>query len=157
MTKREVIDFLGKSKRSVENYIASGALARGYIDGPNGKTAIFDRAEVEAFKARAAEVWEPARKHESRNSALVVTPPDFTVAGPRVPAPSALHHFLADVLKAYPAAQPKPWLTLAEAVEYSGLPASWLLAQARERKLRAVNVGTGKRDFWRFNREALAK
>jgi hypothetical protein len=51
---------------------------------------------------------------------------------------------------------PKPWLTLAEAVEYSGLPRTWLVAQARAGAAFAIDVsGGGSRASWRFNRDAL--
>jgi len=54
--------------------------------------------------------------------------------------------------------QPKPWLTLAEAVEYSGLPAAFLLSRAHSKPVGfAVNVGQGTKAFWRFSREGLAK
>ena len=58
MSKPEVCAFLGKSKRSVETYIATGRLAVGYFHGPNGKTAIFKRADLEALKRTFEEVWE---------------------------------------------------------------------------------------------------
>ena len=64
---------------------------------------------------------------------------------------------LAAIAQAFPPPQPKPWLTLSEAEAYSGLPRAWLIAQARAGALRAVNVGHGAREFWRFNREGLAK
>jgi hypothetical protein len=50
----------------------------------------------------------------------------------------------------------RPWLTLAEASEWSGLPAAWLLAQARAGAPFALNVAHGSKAHWRFNREALA-
>ena len=66
---------------------------------------------------------------------------------------------IAEALRREPNAVPvlAPHLTLAQAVEYSGLPAAFLIAQARAGKVRAVNVGTGAREFWRFEREALAR
>lgn len=51
---------------------------------------------------------------------------------------------------------PKPWLTVDEAVEYSGLPRGYLLKRAREGWDAAVDVSTGgAHQFWRFNRAAL--
>lgn len=49
----------------------------------------------------------------------------------------------------------KPWLTLDEAVEYSGLPRAFLLAQAKAGNAFATNVGTDTSHRWRFNRDAL--
>ena len=58
----------------------------------------------------------------------------------------------------YPEKQPKPWLTLEEAAEYSGLPASWLRARAEDASIQAVNVGSGTiKKLWRFNRDGLSK
>jgi hypothetical protein len=56
-----------------------------------------------------------------------------------------------------PAPELPPWLSLQQAVEYSGLPATFLVERARSGGIRAVNVGQGSREFWRFHREALAK
>lgn len=69
----------------------------------------------------------------------------------------AFEHALRNALQPFVPAAPKPWLTLAEAVEYSGLPANYLVQQARADTIRAVNVGRGAREFWRFNREGLSK
>jgi hypothetical protein len=72
---------------------------------------------------------------------------------------------LAKLATLYPPT-PKPWLTLKEAAEFSGLPQSFLLEMALSGvdALRpgggaviAVNVGTLKQARWRFNREALAR
>jgi excisionase family DNA binding protein len=54
-------------------------------------------------------------------------------------------------------AEPTPWLTLKEAVAWSGLPASFLVLAAREGTIRAINVGTGAKQHWRFNRAGLVK
>lgn len=52
-------------------------------------------------------------------------------------------------------ADQKPWLTIEEAAEYSGLPLRFLRARAEAGTVHAVNVGTGKAKFWRFNRDGL--
>lgn len=50
----------------------------------------------------------------------------------------------------------RAWLTVDEAVEYSGLPRGYLLKRAREGWDAAVDVSTGgAHQFWRFNRAAL--
>lgn len=63
---------------------------------------------------------------------------------------------LAAAVRESPAAQPKPWLTLAEASEYSGLPKSFLVARAKGAGDGVLNVGI-KRPSYRFNRDALGK
>jgi hypothetical protein len=66
---------------------------------------------------------------------------------------------VAKALQGAPAPAPMltPHMTLAQAVEYSGMPASFLVAAARAGTIRAVNVGKGKREFWRFAKEAVPK
>jgi hypothetical protein len=153
LTKREVIEYLGKSKRTVETYISAGRLPVAYVNGPNGKQATFERGEVERFKREMAEPMVRAVVPAGSND---TAHPGSTAVGPLVRT-DALQHFLASVLQAYPAQRPKPWLTLAEAAEFSGLPQSYLLTQARAGSIRAVNVGTPKQQRWRFHRAGLAK
>lgn len=70
---------------------------------------------------------------------------------------NSLAAHLAVLSAAYPAPQQvKPWLTLEEAAEYSGLPSSYLQARYEAGTIHAVNVGTGQRKYLRFNRESLA-
>lgn len=156
MSKPEVCAFLGKSKRTIDSYIATGRLKVGYFNGPNGKTGIFQRADVEALKVeldtptyRAPVSLVPSHLREMVEKRAAITKalapaPDF----------AALAVAMRSALRVE---EPKPWLPLAEAAEYSGLPASYLLAQARAGKLRAINVGNGSKEFWRFHRGSLAK
>jgi hypothetical protein len=51
---------------------------------------------------------------------------------------------------------PKPWLTLDEAVMFSGLPKGWLMREARKGSPLALNVGSAKRASFRFSRELLS-
>jgi hypothetical protein len=75
------------------------------------------------------------------------------------PEPAPWTDLLAALARAFPAPAPvvRPWLTLREADAYSGLPAPYLLAQARAGAPFARNVGQGTRPRWRFNRDALCK
>lgn len=164
MSKREVCAFVGKSKRTIDSYIATGRLKVGYFHGPNGKTGIFRREDVEALKRDLeTPTYRPPVMRvlpappESSDAGFAVAGRGETAVGAHIPQASALQHFLAEVLRTHPVNRIRPWLTLAEAVEYSGLPASYLLAQARAGKARAINVGSGIREFWRFHRASLAK
>jgi hypothetical protein len=49
MSKPEVCEYLGKSKRTIETFVSRGRLGVSYFAGANGKTAQFRRAEVEAL------------------------------------------------------------------------------------------------------------
>lgn len=105
----------------------------------NGNPTALAVVQSSASRIRELEGW--AAKNESL---MVVQDRLIEVLSktPTLPAPAA------------PA--PKPWLTLEEAVEYSGLPRGYLLKRAREGWDAAVDVSTGgAHQFWRFNRAAL--
>jgi hypothetical protein len=168
MSKAEVCDYVGKSKRTIDSYIATGRLRVGYFNGPNGKTGIFQRADVEALKKdleaptyRA--VVPPAERERSRDgyqALQIVAPPAgaaLTQQQPAADAFTALAEHLAK-LAAYPARSPKPWLTLDEAVEWSGLTRGYLLYLTETDAVGVRDMGKHSRGGrWRFNREALAK
>jgi hypothetical protein len=168
MSKAEVCAYVGKSKRTIDSYTATGRLRVGYFNGPNGKTGIFQRADVEALKrdlesptyravvpAGSGGAAHPAGSNDTAH-------PDSMAVALRSGAVDPIAALAAHLARAFPFAlrQPeprKPWLTLPEAADYSGLPASYLLAQARAASIRAINVGTAKQQRWRFHRAALAK
>src|SRR5215471_20942044 len=137
LSKREVCAVLGKSKRSVETYVRSGRLPVAYVKGKNGNTAVFQRSAVEQFKKELAEDWR--------------TQPQFSK--PRLitdaPAPAGMkfHGAVAArierdrettaALARIAAALPQPvrtldtYVALDEAAKRSGLPKSYLMAQAK--------------------------
>ena len=157
MTKAEVQEFLGKSKRSVETYVSDGRLPAKYFNGPNGKTAIFERADVEAFKRSADEVWEPNGHGTANPGSMAVVPARGAVPAADMFAGLAEH--LARLSAAYPPPVPVlgTWATLDDAAKQSGLPKSYLVAQAKSGAPFALNVGSDKRAAWRFRVEALTK
>ena len=163
-TKREVIDFLGKSKRTVEIYISDGRLPCQYFNGPNGRTAVFERAAVERLKAdldtpmvRALVAPGDVSRKDAKfttgslddtdgagNALALLQKPDLA---------NVFASALASFARNTSAPVVKPWLTLQEAVDYSGLPAPYLVRAARKGTIRAVGRGKDRR----YNREALAK
>jgi excisionase family DNA binding protein len=151
MSKPEVCEYLGKSKRTVETMVARGRLGIAYVQGANGKTAVFRRADVEALKREIdtpmhrATPAEPAPTQMSAPGALALRP-----AASDPFAGLAAH--LAKLAAAFPSPAPTVgrWLTLDAAAEASGLPKSWLLARARAGDAFAMNVGSGKKAAWRF-------
>ena len=50
MNKREVLEFLEISPRTLTNYMQRGELSVRYEKGKNGKVAIFDPDEVKRLK-----------------------------------------------------------------------------------------------------------
>ncbi len=168
MSKPEVCAYVGKSKRTIDNYISTGRLRVGYFNGPNGKTGIFQRADVEALKRELESptyrAVVPAFADDSAQTSVSAsrTAPSDPQAFATVLAESFRAALLPALLPAASAPEPKrwaPWLSLSEAADYSGLPAGYLLAQARAGTgtIRAINAGTGAREFWRFHRVSLAK
>lgn len=174
MSKAEVCALLGKSVRTVVGYISSGALAVSYVNGTHGREARIERASAERLKV---ELDAPSyRAVSTPEGALTLVPREMSAS-----LGAALTEIAASLR---PPIEPKPWLTLAEAAEYSGLPASWLLGVARtDAALQAemdrmasmnggesvgsvvarhpvhvvaVNVGTAKRASWRFHRDQLS-
>lgn len=61
-----------------------------------------------------------------------------------------------DSVKVLTAAPKRPWLTLSQAAEYSGLPEEWLQGQAEAGTIHAVNVGK-ETPAWMFSRKGLKK
>lgn len=174
MTKKEVIEYLGKSARTIETLVRAGRLPVKYFNGSNGKQASFERADVDRLKAdiavpmvRATASYAPAPAVAPVVSPAVSNDTGLVPFGSDAPAAVALAQSIAVALRdglrgeSPRGDEPKPWLTLDEAAAWSGLPKSWLLAQARADSLMSsvviINVGTRERPRWRFNREALKK
>jgi hypothetical protein len=148
MSKPEVCEYLGKSKRTIETFVSRGRLGVSYFAGANGKTAQFRRAEVEALDR---ELKTPVHRATPQ---LEVYRPD-PARGPDPFAGLAAH--LAQLSQAFPSkpATVGAWLTLDAAAEASGLPKSYLLAQAKLGAPYALNVGSAERPRWRFRTESM--
>jgi excisionase family DNA binding protein len=147
MTKREVCEYLGKSIRTVAEYIASGKLPATYINGKNGREARFDRAEVEHLKNSLDTPMVRAVPAAAGSTEVAVRPD---------PLAGLAAHF--QTLAAPP--QVKPWLTIEEAVAYSGLTRAWLLkeADAGQGSIAIRDMGRGAHGGrWRFLRDDLGK
>ena len=178
LTKPEACELLGKSERTVNTYMSSGRLAFRTIGGK----VIFDRANVERLKADletpvvrgavARPAWNPPPiSQKSDNAALGPHQGQDTGALARIDpenVKTVADAFAAALRSGLQPLEPrpvtKPWLTLAEAVEYSGLPASYLMSQARasqdadvttDRGIVVINVGSDKQHRWRFQRDSL--
>lgn len=169
--KADAARLLGVATRQVER-----RTRQGYIDsrreprGVNETTArvVYSRTDILALKAGKPNVHarpipetEPAANDASRpistrlktdqdgSTALAVRPDTDPFAG--LAAKLAGLAAFAAQFPPPPVTMPGPFVSLAEAVTLSGMPASWLVAQARAGVPWAVNVGTGKREFWRFS------
>ena len=157
MTKTEAATLLGVSVRQLEKRETQGFIRKMTLPrAKHERTAPvrYSRADIEAFKAgdrsrgdeTEAEPLRTKNGHETANGAGKAV----ARVAPAGDALALLAAALARIAPAAPATMPGPFVGLGDAVELSGMPASWLLAQARAGVPWAVNIGTGKKAFWRF-------
>lgn len=162
-THTEAAQRLGTNERTIHRWIAAGRLTRAYRPATGRKPiVVVDPADLEQIRReRLPPVVMAGDPDGSMQHVRMVSESEPAAVerhrGPDGDPFAGLAAHLARLAAAFPTPQPKPWLTLDEAAEYSGLPRAWLIAQARSGALRAVNVGQGTKEFWRFNREGLAK
>jgi len=133
---------LGCSVRTLERYIDAGRL-RSREQHASGRKPV-----VVVDPESIAAVLEESRAPAVRSGA---------VSSAGVDVPELFQQLLGAVAAGPRSAVPRPWLTIDEAAEYSGLPRGWLLAQARAGSAIALDVGGGVRRSWRFSRDRLAK
>jgi hypothetical protein len=149
--KVEAAAVLGVSVRQLELKTANGQIRKKTLPKkPNERAArvVYSREDLDAIRAGKPNQWSsaplaPDFRHFGNTGLLRGGDPAAVLA--------ARHMGLVPP----PIAQ-KPWLTLQEAAIWSGLPATWLTARAREGAAFALNVAQGSKAHWRFNREALA-
>lgn len=135
ISKQLAAEALGLSPRRLLEISQSGEIKRRYARDPVTKRrqAIF-RAEDVARLADAVASRKSAVRPETAALSHIRTLP------PALPAPEA---------------PGRPWLTVDEAAEYTGLPASFLAARIADGKLAALDVGVRAGGRWRVNRRDL--
>ena len=144
--KAEAAKILGVSIRQIEHRAQKGEIRKRKLPKQAWEKigrVLYADADLQAILSGDA----------SEQAAALRTPPPARV--PQAPPVLALPAALIDALRERREPAPRPWLTLKEAEAWSGLPAAFLLAQARRGAPYAVNVGQGSREFWRFNRDGL--
>lgn len=150
--KEDAAKLLGVSIRQLENLAALGRISKMRLPRQvNERSArvLYSIEDIDAIKAGKPRLPDPAE------AAPAAVPERAIVKNGADPFAGLAAH-LAAIARAFPPpTAERPWLTLAEAAEWSGLPAAWLLAQARAGADFATNVGTGKKARWRFNRASL--
>jgi hypothetical protein len=158
ITKQQAAELLEVSERAIERRVADGFILKRYGDklpGMKQGPVLFSRADVLALRdgdpnTHAVPVQEPANGHQPTTKELAKT------LATRDPGANAWRD-VAMFMCTRALTEPKPWLTLQEAAEYSGLPLRWLRDRARDHSIDVINVGSGSRDVWRFSREGLSK
>lgn len=144
--KADAAKRLGISIRQIENLTAKGRIRK--------------RKMAKAAWEKTGRVVYAAADIEAIRSGERPAPAALVPVAPAAPAPAGSPGepvaALAALARALGLPAPgKPWLSLREAADYSGLPARWLREAARAGKLRAQNVGE-KRERWMFPREGLS-
>ncbi len=151
LTRREACGLLGKSPRSLNDYTKAGRLPVEYVSGSTGRQAMFARADVERLKR---ELETPL----VRQGALALAPRPGGVTDPSRPQGLVDLAMIFERAREYVQPAPRPWLTLAEATKYSGLPRAYLRSLAVDGAAFARDVALGgSRARWMFSREGLAK
>jgi len=138
LTKHIAADRLKLSVRRLTELAAEGKFTRHRAFDPETRrdALMFDAAEIEAYQGRREYDSAPA----GTTAALVTT------------APRRLPLDEYDIDEPAAAVTLRPWLTIAESAEYSGLPASHLLGMIEAGELAARDVGIRPGGHWRVRR-----
>ena len=140
ISKRRAAEALGISPRRLLELSQSGKIKRHYHNDPqtDRRAAVFARPDVERLAAE--------RIQAAPQSATSLAIPCGTLR----PSSQAI------ALPAHEAHE-RPWLTLDEAYDYTGLPASFLASMITAGKLAALDVGVRlhTRGRWRVHRRDL--
>lgn len=145
MTKDDVAKALECSTRQVEKYAGEGRLGQvEYVKGKRGKQASYKPEEVERLKAEL----------ERERAEVIGHGPAPSQLAPRAPSgltqAAALERFAELVAERLRPADTRPlWLTKAQAVEVSGLPARRITEAVRSKALAHIGRGHG----WRVHRD----
>lgn len=164
----EAAALLGVSTRQIMRraklgYIRKTTLPRGMAE----KTArvLYSEPDIRAIKEGNPNHVAPEKpKHKPTAAAAAIAPVLAAAITPQAEAWKALVAYLKP-----PDANVKPWLTLAEASEFSGLPIAYLRKEARKslqltlfpekgeprHEFVVRNVGTLTREQFMFSRESL--
>ncbi len=164
MTKEEVAIFLECSPRQVERYTSAGKLGVKYEKGTTRKVPIYDRQEVEDFKAKLETPnYKPAiAAPEERPSTAIATRGDIALSSlsELVSIQETIERgfeMLAAATGRAPASavpiSDKLMLSLKEASALAGIPRARLLVAIESGKLKASKDAIGR--GWRVKRVDL--
>ena len=165
MNKKEAAEFLGISTRQIANYVSQGRLGVKYVQGKNGKEAVFEERELEEFKTKSQNaLYRPAFEAATQEASEVK---DFTPvhSSSLVPIPNLIPPAegiqvftrLADNIERaviQREREHKPVLTLQEAEAEIGVSLSVLTKALNTGKLKGYKNTLGR--GWRVKRSDLA-
>jgi len=158
MNKKEVAEALGCSTRQVEKHVSTGRLGvKEYRRGKHGREAVYDPEQVERLRVELEA--EQAQVIGTPGALEKVKPPALSGL-PGEQAGRALE-LLAEIRDALGARQLPPapldtrplWLTKAQAVEVTGLPARRIAEAVKAQRVAHIGRGSG----WRCCRDDVLK
>lgn len=160
MNKQEAAEFLGIGVRSLERYMSQNRIAYIRQRGKTGEVVVFEKLELERFKAELHEpthqgAIEQVRQGSSSNSSQMVTSSQIMAeVGESLLNISDGIDALLEAVKELAYRTPvetKPLLTLAEARQLSGLSRQYLIQAIKQNQLKGQMIGKA----WRVKRKDL--
>lgn len=128
-TLDEAVEYLGKSPKTIERLV-SAEILRSRLEPREGRKAqrLYHAGDLERVKTEAISAPQPEPKEKKTTQEVATLTP-------------ALADVAARWLDRAEKPEPKPWLTLLEASERSGLTTAYLRRVIREGKIVAVPGG----------------
>ena len=135
----------GLSVRRLLELAARGTIRKRHVRDPKSKRqiAVFDARDIAMIKAGGSPAIIDGQKRLTAATGFI---PLRSVAAVPQPSPASEIH---------PTPEPRPWMTAAEAADYSGLPASFLVRFIEAGKLPALDVGVRPGGRWRISKRDL--
>lgn len=161
LSKPDAAALLGVATRQIERREAAGQLRKRTLPRAPGETSarvVYSRADLLALKAGTPNEYDADNGRATDGQRTGNGLPTFetnALAIRNSVMDELFRNYFAAREPAAPPAPAKPWLTLSEAAEASGLPAAWLVKNAEY--VQALDLGTHTRGGrWRFRLDALA-
>lgn len=165
----DAAELLGVGRRQIERRAAQGMIQKRVLERAPMQTfapVLYSRADVEAIRHGKPNNHARLVKPKANGAAKGAEMPRQASNGGDSVALSVVSAAKQDAnalaalvaaLRVAPA-EVKPWLTLAEASEFSGLPSAYLRREAKAGGLHALDVGASAAGGrFRFNRESLSR
>jgi excisionase family DNA binding protein len=140
LNKELASKYSGLSVRRLLELASAGKIRRKHVRDPRTRRdiAVFHADDIRALRERASAGTSVALQKSSPVRSLAA-PPHPSIAGDT----GTNHRTL------------RPWMTVAEAAEYSGLPESFLIDLIHRDRLMAYDVGRRPGGRFRISRKAL--
>ena len=152
MNKQEAAEFLGVSVRALERYMQQGRIGGRYEKGKTRPTLVFDRSELEAFKAELEQkLYRPVVEssnpdNTSTTDKRLASLSSNSLKQPKHTEVEPLSAIIEALLERQSSSSSTPayhklLLTLSEAQELTGLSRTTLRLAISQGKLKAAIIG----------------